>query len=263
MSTVVITGGAQGQGLSHALAFARLGYNVVIGDLFPPEHTLMQAAVQAIGQAGGKCLAVQCDVTRGDQVEALFAQAAEQFETIDVAISNAGIMTFGATWELPEEQVWKTIDINLMGTWRVDKEAAKYMLKQGSGRIINISSTAGLKGTPNLGHYTMSKFGVIGLTKTLAKELAKHGITVNVICPTMVKTPMTDRPEFVDYLNKMNGTSFKTFAEADEALSKKRAMGVAFIEPEDVTRMIVWAATSPEARLITGATLTIDAGSML
>lgn len=85
---------------------------------------------------------------RGDQVEALFAQAAEQFETIDVAISNAGIMTFGATWELPEEQVWKTIDINLMGTWRVDKEAAKYMLKQGSGRIINISSTAGLKGTP-------------------------------------------------------------------------------------------------------------------
>lgn len=86
----------------------------------------------------------------------------------------------------------------------------------------------------------MSKFGVIGLTKTLAKELAKHGITVNVICPTMVKTPMTDRPEFVDYLNKMNGTSFKTFAEADEALSKKRAMGVAFIEPEDVTRMIVW-----------------------
>ena len=116
MSTVVITGGAQGQGLSHALAFARLGYNVVIGDLFPPEHTLMQAAVQAIGQAGGKCLAVQCDVTRGDQVEALFAQAAEQFETIDVAISNAGIMTFGATWELPEEQVWKTIDINLMGT---------------------------------------------------------------------------------------------------------------------------------------------------
>ncbi|WP_186566060.1 SDR family NAD(P)-dependent oxidoreductase [Lawsonibacter celer] len=263
MSTVVITGGAQGQGLSHALAFARLGYNVVIGDLFPPEHTLMQAAVQAIGQAGGKCLAVQCDVTRGDQVEALFAQAAEQFETIDVAISNAGIMTFGATWELPEEQVWKTIDINLMGTWRVDKEAAKYMLKQGSGRIINISSTAGLKGTPNLGHYTMSKFGVIGLTKTLAKELSKHGITVNVICPTMVKTPMTDRPEFVDYLNKMNGTSFKTFAEADEALSKKRAMGVAFIEPEDVTRMIVWAATSPEARLITGATLTIDAGSML
>ncbi len=202
MSTVVITGGAQGQGLSHALAFARLGYNVVIGDLFPPEHTLMQAAVQAIGQAGGKCLAVQCDVTRGDQVEALFAQAAEQFETIDVAISNAGIMTFGATWELPEEQVWKTIDINLMGTWRVDKEAAKYMLKQGSGRIINISSTAGLKGTPNLGHYTMSKFGVIGLTKTLAKELAKHGITVNVICPTMVKTPMTDRPEFVDYLNR-------------------------------------------------------------
>lgn len=263
MSTVVITGGAQGQGLSHGLAFSKLGYNVVIGDLFAPGSEIMQSAVNQIEAAGGRCLAVQCDVTKAEQVEDLFAQAAKQFETIDVAISNAGIMTFGATWELPEEQVWKTIDINLMGTWRVDKEAAKYMLKQGSGRIINISSTAGLKGTPNLGHYTMSKFGVIGLTKTLAKELAKKGITVNVVCPTMVKTPMTDRPEFVDYLNKMNGTSFKNFAEANEALSKKRAMGVAFIEPEDVTRMIVWAATAPEARLVTGATLTIDAGSML
>lgn len=263
MSTVVITGGAQGQGLSHALAFAKLGYNVAIGDLFAPDHALMQAAVKQIEEAGGKGLAVQCDVTKTAQVEDLFAQAAKQFDTIDVVISNAGIMTFGATWELTDEQVWKTIDINLMGTWRVNKEAAKYMMKQGSGRIVNISSTAGLKGTPNLGHYTMSKFGVIGLTKTLAKELAKHGVTVNVICPTMVKTPMTDRPEFVDYLNKMNGTSFKNFAEANEALSKKRAMGVAFIEPEDVTRMIVWVATSPEARLVTGATLAIDAGSML
>lgn len=261
--SVVITGGAQGQGLSHAIAFAKLGYNVAIGDLFPKEHDLMKAAIAKIEAEGVKAIAVQCDVTKGEQVEELFAQTQENFGSVDVVISNAGIMTFGATWELTEEQVWKTIDINLMGTWRVNKEAAKYMLKQNSGRIINISSTAGLKGTPNLAHYTMSKFGVIGLTKTLAKEMAKHGVTVNVICPTMVKTPMTERPEFVDYLNKMNGTSFKTFDEANEAMSKKRAMGVAFIEPEDVTRMIVWVATSPEARLITGATLAIDAGSML
>lgn len=261
--TIIITGAAQGQGLSHGIAFAKLGYNVVIGDIFPADHALMKAAQKKVEAEGAKALALQCDVTNPQQVEDMFATAAEVFGTIDVVISNAGIMTFGATWDLTEEQVKKTIDINLLGTWRVNKEAAKYMMKQGSGRIINISSTAGLKGTPNLAHYTMSKFGVIGLTKTLAKELAKRGITVNVICPTMVRTPMTNRPEFVDYLNKMNGTNFKTFEEADEAMSKKRAMGIAFIEPEDVTRMIVWVATSPEARLVTGATLAIDAGSML
>lgn len=261
--TVIITGAAQGQGLSHAVAFAKLGYNVVIGDVFAPDHDLMKAAAEKVTAEGAQALVCQCDVTSTEQVEKMFADAAEKFGTIDVVISNAGIMTFGATWDLTDDVVKKTIDINLLGTWRVNKEAAKYMMKQQSGRIINISSTAGLKGTPNLAHYTMSKFGVIGLTKTLAKEVAKKGITVNVICPTMVRSPMTERPEFVNYLNKMHGTDYKTLAEANEAISKKRAMGIAFIEPEDVTRMIIWVATSSEARLITGATLPIDAGSML
>jgi NAD(P)-dependent dehydrogenase (short-subunit alcohol dehydrogenase family) len=261
--TVVITGGAMGQGLSHAVAFAKLNYNVVIGDLYSPEDSHMQTAVKQIEEAGGKALAVTCDVTKEDQVADMFAKAAKEFGTIDVVISNAGIMTFGKTWELDEKTVWKTIDVNLMGTWRVNKEAAKYMMAQKSGRIINISSTAGLKGTPTLGHYTMSKFGVIGLTKTLAKELAKYGVTVNVICPTMVKTPMTERPEFISYINGMKGTNFKTFEEMNDALCKSRAMGIAFVEPEDVSKLVVWVATSDEARLITGASLPLDAGSLL
>ncbi len=261
--TVLITGGAQGQGLSHALTFAKAGYQVVIGDILPLEDERVKAAVRQIHEAGGKALAVVCDVTSTEQVEGMFAKAAETFGTIDVVISNAGIMTFGKTWELTDEKVLQTLDINLMGTWRVDKEAVKYMMEQKSGRIVNISSTAGLKGTPDLCHYTMSKFGVIGLTKTLAKEVAKLGITVNVLCPTMVKTPMTQRPEFLAYLNGMKGKSYKTFEEADAELSKGRAMGIAFIEPEDVSRMVFWLADSEEARLITGASLPLDAGSML
>ena len=261
--TVVITGAAMGQGLSHALAFAKLGYNCVIGDLFDPSDDRMKAAVKQIEEAGGKALACKCDVCNEEEVAAMFKAGKETFGSIDVVISNAGIMTFGKTWELDEKTVQKTIDVNLIGTWRVNKYAAQYMREQKSGRIINISSTAGLKGTPTLGHYTMSKFGVIGLTKTLAKELAKDGITVNVICPTMVKTPMTERPEFVGYINGMQGTNFKTFDEVNEALSKKRAMGIAFIDPKDVTEYIVWVATSDVARLITGATLPLDAGSML
>ncbi|MCI8864690.1 MAG: SDR family NAD(P)-dependent oxidoreductase [Lachnospiraceae bacterium] len=261
--TVVITGGAQGQGLSHALIFAKAGYQVVIGDILPLDDSRVQDAVEQVRNAGGEALAVVCDVASTEQVEAMFAKASETFGSIDVVISNAGIMTFGKTWELTDEKVLQTLDINLMGTWRVDKEAVKYMMKQNSGRIINISSTAGLKGTPNLCHYTMSKFGVVGLTKTLAKEVAKMGITVNVLCPTMVKTPMTQRPAFLEYLNGMKGKNYSTFEEADADMSKGRAMGVAFIEPEDVSRMVYWLATSEEARLITGAALPLDAGSML
>lgn len=260
--TVVITGGAQGQGLSHALMFAKAGYQVVIGDILPVEDERVKHAVKLIEDAGGAALALVCDVTSTAQVEVMFARAAKCFGTIDVVISNAGIMTFGKTWELTDESVMQTLDINLMGTWRVNKEAVKYMMQKG-GRIINIASTAGLKGTPNLGHYTMSKFGVVGLTKTLAKEVAKMGITVNVLCPTMVKTPMTQRPEFLDYLNGMKGKNYVTFEEADADMSKGRAMGVAFIEPEDVSRMVYWLASSDEARLITGAALPLDAGSML
>ncbi len=261
--TVIITGGAQGQGLSHALTFAKKGFNVVIGDILSPDSPIVTEAVKQIESLGGSALAVKCDVTKSEDVEEMFRLANEAFHSIDIVVSNAGIMTFGSTWELTDEKVRQTLDINLMGTWRVNKEAAKYMMNQHSGRIINISSTAGLKASPNLAHYSMSKFGVIGLTKTLAKELAKYGVTVNVLCPTMVKTPMTERPEFVEHINKMNGKNWSTFEEANAELSRKRAMGVAFIEVEDVSKMIDWIATSDEARLITGATLPLDAGSML
>ena len=261
--TVVITGGAQGQGLSHALTFAKKGFNIVIGDRLDTCSDIVQEAVAKIKEEGGDALAVKCDVTKTDEVEKMFKEADEKYHSIDIVISNAGIMTFGATWELTDEVVLQTIDINLLGTWRVNKEAVKYMMKQNSGRIINISSTAGLKGTPNLCHYSRSKFGVLGLTKTLAKEVAKYGITVNALCPTMVKTPMTERPEFLKYINNMNGKNWESFEEANEELSQKRAMGVAFISPEDVSKMVDWIATSDEARLITGATLPLDAGSML
>lgn len=261
--TVVITGGAQGQGLSHALMFAKAGYQVVIGDILPLEDERVKSAADRIKEAGGQVLAVVCDVCHTKQVEEMFAKAAETFGTIDVVVSNAGIMTFGKTWELSDDKVQQTLDINLMGTWRVNKEAVKYMMGQKCGRIINISSTAGLKGTPNLGHYTMSKFGVIGLTKTLAKEVAGMGITVNVICPTMVDTPMTQQPAFLEYLNSMKGKSYASFEEADKDMSRGRAMGIAFIQAEDVSRMVYWLAASEEARLITGAALPLDAGSLL
>ena len=261
--SVVITGGAQGQGLSHACAFAKEGYDIVIGDIFDPDDPIALDPVKKIEESGSIAIAVKCDVTNMDDVEAMFAIANDKFGSIDVVISNAGIMTFGPTWGLTENQVKQTLDINLTGTWRVNKVAAKYMILQKHGRIINVSSTAGLKGTPNLAHYVMSKFGVIGLTKTLAKELVSFGITVNVICPTMVKTGMTERTDFLDYLEAISGVRYSGFDEANEIMSAKRPMGIAFLDAADVSALCVWIATSREARLITGATLPLDAGSLL
>jgi len=263
--TVVITGGASGQGRSHALAFANIGYDIVIGDISDPNdiNSNIHKTLQEIKSTGTNVIGLYCDVRNPEDVENLFARAAEEYTTIDIVVANAGIMLFGMCWELSEEDVRKTIDINLIGVWRTNKEALKYMIRQKSGRIINISSTAGLKPPSSGVHYAMSKYGVIGLTKTAAREVAGLGITINAICPTMVRTPMTERKEFVQDLAKDLGMSFITFEEMNEILSKRRPMGIAFIEPEDVSNMCIWLATSKEAKLITGAALPIDAGSML
>ena len=219
--------------------------------------------MKELNDLGAEVVAMKCDVTSSEEMEALFKASWDKFGRLDVCIANAGIMTFGLTWELTDEQVQKTIDINLIGAWRTDKEAAKYMLKQGFGRIINISSTAGLKASPNLCHYAMAKFGLMGLTKSLAKEVAKKGITVNAICPSMVKSPMTEQPAFLGHIKYTTGMEFHSFEEMDKGLSPKRPMGIAFIDPQDVSDMCFWVGDSHEARLISGAALGLDAGSLI
>ncbi len=137
-------------------------------------------------------LAVKANICSTPDMEKLFASAWERFGRLDVVIANAGVINFGYTWELTDEQVEKVINIDLIGTWRTDKYAVQYMIRQGFGRIINISSTSGLYGTPKLATYCMAKWGVLGLTKTLAKEAGGKGIIVNALCPTKVKTPMCE-----------------------------------------------------------------------
>lgn len=261
--TILITGGAQGQGRADAIKFAQNGFDVILGDVIDPAHETFRACVQELEDLGANVLAQKCDVTSMREVETLFDAAWERFGRLDVVIANAGIMTFGKIWELDEDAVWRMLDINLMGAWRTNKAAVKRMIQQGFGRIINVASTAGLKASANLGHYSMAKFGVVGLTKTLAKEAAGKGVTVNAICPTMVRSPMTERPVFIEYINQNSGTNFKSFEEMDASLSKKRPMGISFVEPRQVANLCYWLGTSEEAGLITGATLPLDAGSLL
>ena len=157
---VLITGGAMGQGKSHALKFAENGFDVVLADMQDPEGEVFKQTVAEIEATGAKALAVRANVCSDDDMKALFEKAWETFGRLDVVIANAGVINFGYTWELTDAQVQKVIDIDLIGTWRTDKYAALYMRKQGFGRIINISSTSDMYGTPKLTTYCMAKWGV-------------------------------------------------------------------------------------------------------
>ena len=197
---------------------------------------------------------MRCDITNSEDMEKLFNKAWETFGRLDVVIANAGVINFGYTWQLTDEQVEKVININLIGTWRTDKYATKYMLKQGFGRIINISSTSGLYGTPKLATYCMSKWGIIGLTRTLAKEVGSKGIIVNALCPTKVKTPMCETMDYVEFINELTGNNFTSVEEM--------YAGVPFLDVEDITDMVYWMGTSREAGKFNGRDIPLDLGTL-
>lgn len=251
---VLITGGAMGQGKAHALKHASNGFNVVLADMLDPSDSRFKETIEECNKLGAKVLAVKSDITSDEEMESLFQQAWDMFGHIDVVIANAGVINFGNTWQLTTQQVEKVIDINLIGTWRTDKYAVKYMLKQGFGRIINISSTSGLYGTPKLATYCMSKWGIIGLTKTLSKEVGSKGIIVNALCPTKVKTPMCETMEYVQFINDLTGHNFTSVEEMYN--------GVPFLEVEDIASMVYWMSTSREASKFNGQAVPLDLGTL-
>ncbi len=251
---VLITGGAMGQGKAHALKFAENGFDVVLADMQDPEGEVFSGTVRELEKVGAKVLAVKCNVTSDEDMKVLFEKAWDTFGRLDVVVANAGVLNFGYTWELTDAQVQKVIDIDLIGTWRTDKYAAIYMKKQGFGRIINISSTSGMYGTPKLATYCMAKWGVRGLTKTLAQELKGTGIVVNTVCPTKVKTPMCETESYVEFINDLTGKDFKNWQEMYD--------GVPFLDVEDISDMVFWLGTSRAAGKFSGRDLALDLGTL-
>lgn len=250
----LITGGAMGQGRAAALKFAENGFDVVLADMQDPDGEVFRATVADIEAAGAKALAVKCDITSDDDMKNLFEQTWATFGRIDVVVANAGVINFGLTWELTDDQVQKVIDIDLIGTWRTDKYAAIYMRRQGHGRIINIASTSGLYGTPQLATYCMAKWGVRGLTKTLAQELKGTGIVVNTVCPTKVKTPMCETDEYVRFINDLTGSHYESWQEMYDSMP--------FLDVEDISDMVYWLGTSRAAGKFSGRDLGLDLGTL-
>ncbi len=237
--TAVVTGSVRGIGRVIAQSFATAGANVVISDVD------QAACEKTASEIGGAAIACRADVTSADDIDQLFKTTVDKFKRIDIVVNNAGITRDGLIIRMDEKD-WDTVlDINLKGAFLVTKSAARIMMKQRYGRIVNISSVVGLTGNAGQANYSASKAGLIALTKTSAKELGSRGITVNAVAPGFIETEMTAAlPE-----------------AAREFFLSKVVLGRPGT-PEDVARAVLFLA-SDEAAYVTGQVLAIDGGMMI
>ena len=188
--TVLVTGGSRGIGKEVALKFAENGYNIVIN--YVSEKTNVDEIKKELLDVGAKdILLAKADVTNSEQMEELIKKAIEKFEAIDVLVNNAGITKDNLLMRMSEEEFDKVIDVNLKGTYIVTKLVTKYMMKKRKGAIINLSSVVGVAGNAGQCNYSASKAGIIGFTKSVAKELASRNIRANVVAPGFIETDMT------------------------------------------------------------------------
>ena len=188
--TAVVTGGSRGLGRAICLDLARGGANVVL--CYAGNEAAANETVAACESLGAKAVAIRCDVSKEDEVKALMDAALKTFGRIDILVNNAGITRDGLLMMMKPEDFDAVIAANLRGAFLCMKAVARQMVKQRYGRIVNLSSVVGLRGNAGQVNYAASKAGVIGMTKSLAKELAGRNITVNAVAPGFIQTPMTE-----------------------------------------------------------------------
>jgi 3-oxoacyl-[acyl-carrier protein] reductase len=237
--TVIVTGAAKGIGRAVAVAFAKAGANVVVNY----RSTTPDETVKAVETEGVKCLAVQADVSSFAESEKLVEAAKEAFGSVDVVVNNAGITRDTLLMRMSEEDFDAVISTNLKGCFNMVKHASKVMLKQKSGTIINMSSVIGLVGNAGQANYAAAKAGIIGITKSAAKELAARGITCNAIAPGFIETDMT----------AVLSDKVKEGILANIPLKR---MG----SPEEIANTAVFLANSP---YITGQVIAVDGGMVM
>ena len=249
----IVTGSAQGLGSAICLRLAREGAQVVVADLNLEGARITSAEVSA--QTGCRTLACKVDVTDESQVEAMIQSTLDEFGRLNILVSNAGILVSGPVEEFPAEKWRAVIDVNLYGYFLCAKHAARVMIGQGSGVIIQVNSKSGKKGSYKNSAYAASKFGGIGLTQSLALELADHGVRVNAVCPGN----LLDSPLWVDSL-------FKQYARnqgiTEEEVRQKYVAQVPLKRGctyDDVNNVIVFLA-SDQASYMTGQAINVTGG---
>lgn len=239
MQVAVITGASRGIGRAIAVALAQAGVNVVVNYA----KTEPQELLAELRGLGVEAIAVQADVSQEPQVEHLVQSALNQWGRIDILVNNAGITRDGLLLRMKTSDWQAVLDTNLTGVFFCTRAVAKVMLKQRSGRIVNITSVAGLMGNAGQANYSAAKAGVIGFTKTVAKELASRGITVNAVAPGFIATDMTAGLQ----------------AEPILQLIPLGRYGL----PEEVAGMVRFLAIDPSAGYITGQVFNVDGGMVM
>ena len=238
--TAIVTGGSRGLGRAICLELARGGANVAL--CCAGNEAAARETVRAVEELGAKALAVRCDVSDAARVDELVKAALEAFGRIDILVNNAGITRDNLLMRMSEADFDAVINANLKGTFLCMKAVSRLMLKQRYGRIVNLSSVVGLRGNAGQVNYAASKAGVVGMTKSLAKELASRGVTVNAVAPGFIETDMTA------------ALSESARAAAQESIPMNR-LGA----PEDVAKAVAFLA-SDAAAYITGQVLAVDGG---
>ena len=241
--TAVVTGASRGIGRAVAIKLASLGANIILN--YRSNIISVQEVIDVIEAVGGKAVAVQGDVSNFLDSEKIIKAAVENFGSIDILVNNAGITKDGLLMRMKEEDFDKVIDVNLKGTFNCIRHASTFMVKQRSGRIVNMSSVVGVAGNAGQVNYSASKAGVIGITKSAARELASKGITVNAVAPGFIQTDMTD------------ALSEKVKGELIQGIPLKR-----FGKPEDIAELVSFL-VSEGGSYITGQVINIDGGMVI
>ncbi|NJP37374.1 3-oxoacyl-ACP reductase FabG [Alkalicoccus luteus] len=238
----VITGAGRGIGAATAIRFAEEGASVVVADMNEDD---VKQTVDTIKQAGGRASACTVNVTDRDSVKAMLEQCQQEFGSVDIVVSNAGITADAQLLKMEEDQWDRVIDVNLKGVFNTGQAAAAIMKEQGSGVILNASSVVGSYGNFGQTNYAAAKWGVNGMTKTWAKELGRFNVRVNAVAPGFVKTPMTEKmPDKV-----------LTFMEEKSVMNR-------LAESRDIANAYLFLA-SDEASFITGEILAVDGGVVI